>query len=140
MIVLDTNVLSELMQPEPHPAVISWLDSLPRSEICTSAITVAEIAAGIAVLPKGRRRARLEHSAGAMLEAFAGRILPFTARAALRYGAIIGARKDRGRPISVADAEIAAIAVDCSGTVATRNTEDFEGTGARIINPWRAGE
>ncbi|WP_298863557.1 type II toxin-antitoxin system VapC family toxin [uncultured Microbacterium sp.] len=140
MIVLDTNVLSELMQPEPHPAVISWLDSVPRSEVCTSAITVAEIAAGIAVLPKGKRRTRLEQSTEAMLEAFAGRILPFTARAALHYGAIIAARKDLGRPISVADAEIAAIAVDCSGTVATRNIRDFEGTGARIIDPWLAGE
>lgn len=136
MIVLDTNVVSEFMRPDPDAAVLSWIDGLPRREIWTTSITVAEIAAGIALLPGGQRRARLESGLQQALRGFDDRILTFTTSAALRYGAIVGERVRAGRPISIADAQIASIVTLVQATLATRNTKDFEGTGAVTLDPW----
>ena len=136
MIVLDTNVVSELMRAEPSPDVIAWLDNFPRDEIWSTSIVVAEIAAGIALLPGGNRRNRLADAFRRALDGFDGRILPFTAVTALGYGDIVAARTAAGRPISIADAQIAAIVAGCGGTIATRNVRDFEGTGIQLVNPW----
>lgn len=137
MIVLDTNVVSEFMRPAPDATVLDWLDGVPRGEIWTTTITIAELSAGIAVLPAGVRRDRLETGFGAALNAFGVRILGLTAAPALRYGPIIAARARIGAPISVADALIAAIILDSGATLATRNVRDFADTGIAVIDPWQ---
>jgi len=110
MIVLDTNVLSELMRREPNPRVVAWLDALPASELVITAITVAEILHGIARLPSGKRKRLLYAQAIAMLEEdFASNILPFDTDAAVHYAALVAACETSGRPASMADALIAAI-------------------------------
>lgn len=139
MIVLDTNVVSEFMRPQPNASVLAWLDSIPRSEIWTTSITVAELAAGIAVLPAGQRRTRLEKGFTQSLRGFDDRILGFTTVAALRYGSVISTRARLGRPISIADAQITAITLESGGTLATRNTKDFDGTELIVIDPWDTG-
>lgn len=136
MIILDTNVVSEFMRPKPDAPVLAWLDGMPRGEIWTTSITVAELAAGIAALPSGRRRDRLESGFGHALRGFDGRILDFTAASALQYGAIVSKRSRLGRPISIADAQIAAISTQSQSTLATRNTRDFEGTDVVVFDPW----
>lgn len=136
MIILDTKVISELMRAEPHPDVVAWLDEIPRGEIWTTTITVGEIAAGIALLPTGARRKRLADTFELALEGFEERIVSFTTAAAFGYGAIVAARTAAGTPISVADAQIAAIAAVSDGTLATRNLADFVGTGIDLVNPW----
>ncbi|WP_417512346.1 type II toxin-antitoxin system VapC family toxin [Microbacterium sp.] len=138
MIVLDTNVVSEVMRAEPNSDVVAWLDGLPRGEIWTTTITVGEIAAGIALLPAGIRRTQLADAFHLALDGFDDRILPFTTATALGYGAVIAARTAAGSPISIADAQIAAIVVGSDGTLATRNLSDFVGTGVDLVNPWDA--
>jgi hypothetical protein len=138
VILLDTNVLSELMRPSPDPAVLPWLDGQAADELWISAVTVAEIRLGIALLPDSRRRGRLAELVEALFhEDFADRCLPFDAEAAVEYAAIVAARRQRGRPISVEDAQIAAIARSLGLTLATRNTADFANIDQlRVINPW----
>lgn len=137
MILLDTNVLSELMRPAPSAAVESWLGSQPTAGIFISAITEAELRYGLALLPEGRRRKQLVAQAEAMLaEDFAGRILPFDSPAAVAYAHIAAARRGSGRPISQADAQIAAIAASRGAAVATRDTAAFVDCGIDIIDPW----
>jgi len=136
VIILDTNVVSEFMRANPHAGVIAWADDVPRDELWTSSTTVAEISAGIALLPAGQRKDRLVEGLQQMLALFDGRILPFGTGAALHYGAIIDSRSRAGRPISVADAQIAAIARESGAILATRNTSDFEGVGVELIDPW----
>lgn len=140
MILLDTNVLSEFMKPSPDARVRRWLDAQRRTDVGTTAIVVAELAAGVAALPEGRRRILLQDALDLVFESLDGRVLPFEAGAAIEYGRIIVTRIRAGRPISVTDAQIAAIAVHADATLATRNVRDFEGTGVRIIDPWRAQE
>lgn len=139
MIILDTNVVSEFMRPQPDASVLAWLDSIPRGAIWTTSITFAELAAGIAALPAGQRRARLERGLDEALRGFEDRILGFTTTTALRYGAVTGRRARLGRPISIADAQIAAICLEAGATLATRNSKDFDGTDVDIIDPWHAG-
>ena len=140
MIVLDTNVISELTRHSPTPGVVSWLDSLTATEVSTTAITAAELLYGVARLPSGRRKARLEAAVhGLLTEDFQGRILPFEERAAGRYAEVVAARERIGRPIGQADAQIAAICRTIHGTLATRNTADFEKTGIELVNPWQLG-
>lgn len=136
MIILDTNVISEFMRPIPDAGVLAWIDGLPRGEIWTTSITVAEIAAGISMLPRGQRRTRLESGLQQALRGFDERILSFNTTAALQYGRIVGERIRLGRPISIADAQIAAIAVHAQATVATRNIKDFDGTEVVVFDPW----
>lgn len=137
MIVLDTNVLSELMRIEAEPAVIDWLDRQEEALLVVTAVTVAELLYGIARLPDGRRKTGLRDAALKMLdEEFAERVLPFDENAAVHYAALVSQRERNGRPISMADAQIAAICRHNGATLATRNGKDFEGTGIVLANPW----
>ncbi|MGC8733114.1 MAG: type II toxin-antitoxin system VapC family toxin [Halothiobacillaceae bacterium] len=138
MNLLDTNVLSEFIRPQPSEAVTLWLDRLSTEQVWTCAISRAEIALGLALMPTGKRRAALALATQAMFdEDFAGRCLPFDERAALHYAAIVAQRTRAGRPISTEDAQIAAIALAHNLTLATRNVSDFEGIdGLAVVNPW----
>lgn len=139
MIVVDTNVISELMRGEPHPAVLAWVAAQPRALLYTTHVNQAEILYGIAALPEGRRRMALAAAAEAMFaEDFAGRILPLEAAAA-RYPNIVLARRRAGNPIEKFDALIAAIALAAGAEVATRDTGGFAGCGLTLIDPWTAG-
>jgi len=137
MILLDTNVLSELMRLEPAPRVLEWIAAQPAQGLFTTSITQAEILHGVMLLPLGKRREAFEAAAQAMFtEEFAGRILAFGADAARAYARIAVDRRRAGRPISHFDAQIAAIA-HCSGAaIGTRNVADFEGCGVEVLNPW----
>ena len=138
MIVLDTNVLSELMRPDPDQAVIAWMDSQEPAQLFLTAVTVAEILYGIARLPDGKRKAGLRERGVAMLqEDFAGRIISFDEAAAAQYAEVVCERQSSGRSIGMADAQIAAICRALNGaTLATRNSRDFEGIGLDLANPW----
>jgi predicted nucleic acid-binding protein len=138
MIVLDTNVLSELMRPHPEQAVIAWMDRQDPAQLFLTAITVAEILYGIARLPEGKRKEGLSELGTAVLqEDFAGRIISFDETAAVHYADVVCALQLSGRPISMADAQIAAICRALNGvTLATRNGPDFEGIGLDLANPW----
>ena len=140
MIILDTNVVSELARQVPDPGVLAWLDSLEISEVATTAITAAELRYGVARLPEGHRKRELTVMIrGILTEDFYGRVLPFDERASVRYADIATGRERMGRPIGVADAQIAAICRDSGATLATRNTPDFEETGIKLIDPWKVG-
>lgn len=138
MIVLDTNVVSEPMRPVPDERVMAWLGDQDAGALFITAVTEAELRTGLAFLPEGRRREAL----GAALEAvvgedFADRVLPFEGGATARaYAAIQAERCAAGRPISMADAMIAATARARGWRVATRNVVVFAGTGVGLINPW----
>lgn len=137
MIVLDTNVLSELMKAAPADKVVGWTAGQPATSLYTTSITQAEILHGIILLPVGRRRNAIETAAAAMFrEDFGGRILPFGSDAAYAYARIAADRRRAGRPISHFDAQIAAIARSAGAAIATRNVVDYEGCGVRVINPW----
>jgi predicted nucleic acid-binding protein len=139
MIVVDTNVISEVMRDEPDSYVLGWYRATPRHLLFSTAVTVGEILAGIQSLPAGKRRADMELDARAMFaEDFDAKILPFDLIAAEYYGQIIVERRKKGRPIKPLDAEIAAIARARDMSVATRNIGDFEDTGVNLINPWEA--
>jgi predicted nucleic acid-binding protein len=137
VIVLDTNVISELMRPEPHQGVLAWVAAHPRALLCTTHINQAEILYGIAALPAGRRRSNLAAAAEAMFaEEFAGRILPCGAAATARYSDIVVARWRAGSPIDGFDALIAATALAAGADVATRDIGGFSGCGLTLIDPW----
>jgi predicted nucleic acid-binding protein len=139
MIVLDTNVVSELMRPIPHRGVARWVAARPASSLFTTTITQAEIFYGVRMLPRGRRRDALETSVRAMFdEDLGGRILSFGPDAALLYAEVAAERCRVGRPISHFDAQIVAIARAVGATLATRNVRDFEGCGVRVVDPWTA--
>ena len=141
MIVLDTNVVSALLTRATHPGLLPvrrWASSQNPHELHVTAVTRAEIAVGIALLPDGRRKRALTEAAAAYFEAMEPYTLPFTAATAERYADVTVARRQNGRPISILDAQIAAIALHAKASVATRNTKDFEGIGLRLIDPYRA--
>ena len=139
MIILDTNVLSELMKPSPADSVARWVAAQPATSLYTTSIAQAEILHGIQLLPPGRRRNALETATEAMFgDDFGGRILPFGSEAAYRYGRIAAERSRAGRPISHFDAQIAAIAHSAGAAIATRNVPDYDGCGVRVIDPWKA--
>lgn len=138
MIVLDTNVLSELIRPSPDEGVTQWLDSLQAAEIVTTAITAAELLYGAVRLPAGRRRNRLRDAIDGLIEQdLGGRVEPFDATAASHYATVVSDRERSGRPISIADAQIAAICRKLEATLATRNTSDFQDTGIELVDPWQ---
>lgn len=138
MIVLDTNVLSELMRPAPAGSVMSWMAAQPATSLYTTSITQAEILHGILLLAPGRRRTAFEAAAGAMFSKdFSGRIIAFGSDAAIHYARIATARHRTGRPISHFDAQIAAIARSAGAAIATRNVADYEDCGVKVINPWK---
>jgi toxin FitB len=135
--ILDTNVISEILRPEPNPTVVTWFESQPRHQLFTTAVTQAEIRYGIALLPKGSRRQKLLEVAQLIFEEdLDKRILPFGGDAASHYGEIAAARRGSGRPISQFDAMIAAIARLHGANIVTRNTSDFDDCGIDVINPW----
>lgn len=137
MIILDTNVVSELMRASPSQAVLDWIAGQPMADLFTTTITQAEILFGVALLADGRRRAGLAQAAGQMFaEDFAGRVLAFDASAAQAFAPIAAARRRAGRPIAAFDAQIAAIAFASGAVLATRNVADFEGCGVVVVNPW----
>jgi predicted nucleic acid-binding protein len=138
VIALDTNVISELARRIPDPGVLSWLDSLEISDVVTTAVTAAELRAGVARLPEGHRKRELTGVIhGILTDDFGGRVLPFDERASVQYADIVASRERIGSPIGVADAQIAAICRDLSAILATRNIADFEETGIELINPWK---
>lgn len=137
MIVLDTNVISEMLRPKPAPQVAEWLAAQAVSALFTTAITQAEIYYGLSLLPAGRRRDRLQQAVHLIFEEdLRGRVLAFGAGAATAYAAIAAERRRAGRPISQFDAQIAAIVHDHGGALATRNTRDFEYCGIDLIDPF----
>ena len=137
MIILDTNVLSELMRAEPDENVIAWLDSQNSQDLHTTAITVAELLYGVARLAHGRRKTALRGAIETMLDGeLAGKILPFDGDSARRYAMLVAECESHGRPISSADAQIAAVCHAHDAVLATRNGRDFETTGVPIIDPW----
>lgn len=139
MIVLDTNVLSEIMLPSPAPAVHQWLSQQANDQVYTTAISMAEIFQGIELLPIGKRRTVLLAAAHKLFSSvLPGRVLSFDETAAHAYAPIAVERRKRGRPISLFDAQIASIAKARSATLATRDIRDFDGCGVRLIDPWQA--
>ena len=138
MILLDTNVLSELMKPAPELTVVQWLDAQLDSQVFLPAITKAEIELGIALLPNGKRKDTFTRLADALFDEFRDRILPFDAGAASCYANLVATTRKAGRTISVEDAQIAAITQANRLTLATRNTKDFEFIpDLLLINPWQ---
>lgn len=137
MILLDTNVLSELLRPKPDDRVLNWLARQPRASLFTTTIVRAEILYGIRLLPEGRRKTGLMAAAnGVFEEDLARQVLDFDADAADAYAEIAAARKWIGKPISQFDAMIAAIARSRGATLATRNVKDFEDCGIALFNPF----
>jgi toxin FitB len=138
VIILDTNVVSELMKPSPDARVVSWVSNQPAASLFITAITEAELRYGIGILSKGQRRAALATALDALLaEDFAERILPFDSPATVAYAQLASERRRLGHPISQFDAQIAAIASSHGTPLATRNVVDFENCGITIINPWK---
>lgn len=139
MIVLDTNVVSELFRPRPEAAVVAWLESL-TGDVAITAITLAELLAGIRGLPDGRRKTALGAQVESALQPYrrTGAVLPFDDDAAEFYADVVVRRRQAGRPISTADAQIAAICRSRDAVCATRNTADFAHTGVALSDPWRA--
>lgn len=138
MIVLDTNVVSELMRKKPQPRVLDWLRRQNTVHLHLTALTVAEIRRGLALLPDGQRKRNLEYAFKAFLEkGFSGRILSFTSETSTIYAPIYRARFQAGLAVGEIDLLIAAVAKEHGAALATRNTSDFESCGLRLINPWR---
>lgn len=138
MIILDTNVISELTRPAPDSGVIAWLDSLPSEETAITAITAAELRYGVRRMPDGRRKTELSEAVSALIATdFRDRVEPFDVLAADEYADVVTVREQSGQPISTSDAQIAAICRVLDATLATRNTTDFKGTGVNLINPWK---
>jgi predicted nucleic acid-binding protein len=141
MIILDTNVISELLRPFPAPQVEAWLSAQHGEAVYVTTIGEAELRHGVAILPAGRRRTALGVAIeGILAQDFRDRILPFDRAAAGAYAAIAAKRRRSGRPIAQFDCQIAAIALAHAAAVATRNTRDFEGCGIEVINPWCSDE
>ncbi|MFM2437787.1 MAG: hypothetical protein RLZ55_598 [Actinomycetota bacterium] len=138
MIVLDTNVISEVFKPNPNSRVVAWLESATGS-IAITAITLAELLAGVRRLPDGQRTAALMVAIEAALEPYraTGAVLAFDESTADQYAEILVTRERMGRPISMADAQIAAICRSHDAVCATRNIKDFAHTGVDLIDPWR---
>jgi predicted nucleic acid-binding protein len=139
VIVLDTNVLSEMLRPAPDERVAAWLGSQPMSALFTTTITQAEILYGVALLPAGRRRDVLFAAVHPIFdEEMAGRVLPFDVSAATVYADLAAGRRQSGQPISQFDAQIAAIVRSRGGSLATRNIADFVACGIEVLDPWSA--
>ena len=139
MILVDINVISELMRPDPAAAVLAWFGAHDASALYLSAAGEGELRRGAVILPAGRRRRQLLDAIDAMVEEdFPGRVLPFDSAAAVAFADIFAARQKAGRPISFPDCQIAATARAHGAALATRNVADFEGCGIAVIDPWHA--
>ena len=137
MIILDTNVLSETLRPAPSTRVVEWMRSEPASALFTTAITESEMLYGVALLSEGVRRQSLKSVVDLIFgKDLAGRVLPFDSGAAREFANVAASRRRAGRPISEADARIAAIARSHGAALATRNVGDFAGCKLELIDPW----
>lgn len=136
MIVVDTNVTSELMRPSPAPTVTAWVRAHSSAELYATSITLAEIRYSVERLPDGRRKELLRRAADEVFSAFAEHVLAFDATAAAVYAGIVSQRERTGAPIDGFDAQIAAICRTHGAALATRNAKDFQNTGVGVINPW----
>lgn len=137
MIVLDTNVLSELMRRRPAARVVGWVDEQDASALVITAVTVADLLYGVARLADGARKTKLAAAVDALVrEDFAGRVLPLDAAAAAHYAELVAERDRNGRPVSVSDGQIAAICRSHDAHLATRNVRDFDATGITVLDPW----
>jgi predicted nucleic acid-binding protein len=138
VILLDTNVISEPLRPQPEARVVAWIDAQPLETLFLSAITVAELRAGVAMLPAGRRRTGLmQNLEKRVLPLFAGRVLPFDLSCTQPYAALMTRTRAAGVTVAAADGWIAAIALAHGLAVATRDTNPFTAAGATVINPWQ---
>lgn len=141
MIAVDTNVVSELMTLQPDTAVVRWAVSLADEEIAIPAVVVAELLRGLARLPAGAKRRRLEGALDAFFQRLGeDRILSFDTRGAVEFAHVMSSRDQAGAPVPTMDALIAATCRAHGATLATRNTKDFVGTGIEVIDPWSAGQ
>ena len=138
MIVLDTNVVSEAMKPEPHRAVRAWLNNQATETLYLSSVTLAELLFGIASLPTGKRKDMLAQTLDGLMGLFRDRVLPFDADAARRYAELAVTAKTSGRGFPTPDGYIAAIAASRGFIVASRDTAPYEAVGVSVINPWEA--
>ena len=139
MIVLDTNVLSELMRPTPSPQVLAWVDAQAPDTLWLTSVTVAELLYGLARMPDGARQKALTQVALELLEIdFANRVLSFDVEAATAYAAMAAAAERAGRPLGMADGQISSICAAHGAGLATRNEKDFAHMGVQLFNPWKA--
>jgi toxin FitB len=139
MIVLDTNVISEALRPDPDSRVMAWLRLFRRRELWTSSVVLAELFSGVDLMPDGRRKQMLREKMEQLVSMlFSGQILTFDVAAARAYGSILASRQAMGRPIDEMDALIAATARACNASLATRNIADFEHCGIPLVNPWES--
>lgn len=138
MIVLDTNVVSEAMKPEPHPAVLAWLNEQAVETLYLSSVTLAELLFGIGALPTGKRKDMLAQALDGLMGLFRDRVLPFDADAARRYAQLAVTAKAGGRGFPTPDGYIAAIAASRAFIVASRDTAPYEAVSVTVINPWEA--
>lgn len=137
MILLDTNVVSALMQRQPDPAVVAWLDNQPAESVWTTAITVFEVRTGLELLESEQRRQQLEQAFDLLLaEELAGRVQPFDRAAALAAGSIASNQQQSGRSVEVRDVQIAGITAARKATLATRNIRHFEELAVALVDPW----
>lgn len=136
MIVLDTNVVSEAMRPEPDPGVLGWLNDQAADTLYLSSVTLAELLFGVGALPSGARKDRLAQALDGLLALFPGRVLPFDQEAARRYADMAVTARAVGRPLPTADGYLAATAAARGFAVATRNIQHFSDTGVELIDPW----
>jgi predicted nucleic acid-binding protein len=136
MILLDTNVVSEAMKPEPAPSVRAWLDAQAAETLYLSSVTIAELMFGIGALSSGRRKEKLTAALDAVLDMFADRILPFDNRAARRYADLAVRARAAGKGFPTPDGYIAAIAAAHDFAVASRDTSAFTAAGLVVIDPW----
>ncbi|TXF11850.1 type II toxin-antitoxin system VapC family toxin [Pelomicrobium methylotrophicum] len=137
MILLDTNVVSEAMRPEPHPAVRNWLNEQPAETLYLSSVTLAELLFGIAALPTGRRKSTLESALDGLMELFGDRVLSFDPDAARHYAELAVTARTAGLGFPTPDGYIAAIAASRGFIVASRDTGPYQAVGLQVINPWK---
>jgi toxin FitB len=138
MIILDTNVVSEPLKPKPDAAVLAWLDRQAPETLYLSTITLAELQAGIEILPAGKRRKGLHEATTELVAQFEGRVLSFDQESAHAFGRVYAATQAAGNPIHFGDCAIAAITIRRGFTLATRSVRDYKGAGIELINPWNA--
>ena len=136
MIVVDTNVLSEFMRPQPAPQVARWLESAPPGSLALTAISTMEITYGVSRLPEGQRKETTRQRWESIQAAWTGAFLALGMSESVAAGEVLGARAAIGRPITTADAQLAGMCLVWGASLATRNTKDFTGVDVRLINPW----
>ena len=137
MIVLDTNVVSEVVKVGRSSAVVTWLDEMPADNLYLTAVSLSELCIGVEILPSGKRKSALKTDLGDLLgKLFGSRVLSFDQDAAIAYGALVGKARRAGKSVSMPDGQIASIAAVHGFTVATRDTAPFLALGVAVLNPW----